>query len=163
MTASSLTTLPPQEFYHGTYVQLSPGDLLTPGHPPNFNTGPLSQVFFTADLDAAVKYARHAAWKHDEAPHVYQVAPQGDYEQAGPDHTSTDPVRIVREVVCDIPDPGPVTPPMPCADLWLRAHRTPELVAWMACRRCPARFAYPTCASCGECPGCGMVNPAPEH
>lgn len=44
-----------QRFYHGTRADLKPGDLIGPGHPPNF--GKLDRVttyvYLTATLDAA--------------------------------------------------------------------------------------------------------------
>ena len=42
-------------FYHGTRAGLLPGDLLTVGYQSNFGTGrPLSWIYFTATLDAAI-------------------------------------------------------------------------------------------------------------
>jgi hypothetical protein len=51
-TYASLFT---QQFFHGTRADLGPGDLLVVGHRSNFSTGlPLSWVYFTATLDAAI-------------------------------------------------------------------------------------------------------------
>ena len=44
-----------ERFYHGTRADLLPGDLLTVGYQSNFGTGrPLSWIYFTATLDAAI-------------------------------------------------------------------------------------------------------------
>ena len=45
-----------QRFYHGTKTDLRPGDLIEPGHPPNFGKPDrrTTYVYLTATLDAAI-------------------------------------------------------------------------------------------------------------
>jgi hypothetical protein len=67
-----------QSFFHGTRAALKPGDLLVVGHASNFDTGkPLSFVYFTSTLDAAIWGAELAA---GELPgRIYVVEPTGPY------------------------------------------------------------------------------------
>jgi hypothetical protein len=52
---SAMATPFAQAFFHGTRADLSPGDLISVGHPSNFGTsGALSWVYFAATLDAAI-------------------------------------------------------------------------------------------------------------
>ena len=46
----------PQRFYHGTRADLRPGDLIEPGHPPNFGKRErtTTYVYLTGTLDAAI-------------------------------------------------------------------------------------------------------------
>ncbi len=51
-----------QTFFHGTKADLKLGDLIVVGYPSNFTYGePLSWVYFTATLDAAIWGAELAA------------------------------------------------------------------------------------------------------
>ena len=44
-----------QSFFHGTRADLKPGDLIVVGYKSNFSEGnPLSWVYFSATLDAAI-------------------------------------------------------------------------------------------------------------
>lgn len=62
---SSAATAFVQSFFHGTRADLKPGDLIVVGQPSNFtDVKPLSWVYFTATLDAAI-WAR--SWP--QAPH----------------------------------------------------------------------------------------------
>ena len=66
-------------YFHGTRADLSPGDAIAVGHPSNFGTGaPLSWVYFTATLDAAIWGAELAAG--EGAERIYLVEPTGDIE-----------------------------------------------------------------------------------
>lgn len=59
---SAAATVFSQTFLHGTRADLRPGELLVTGHPSNFRTAkPLSWVYFTATLDAAIWGAELAA------------------------------------------------------------------------------------------------------
>lgn len=78
MTAADDAT--PRRFYHGTKADLQPGDLIAPGHPPNF--GRLDRVttyvYFTATLDAATWGAELA--RGDGPGRIYVVEPTGPIE-----------------------------------------------------------------------------------
>lgn len=70
-------------FYHGTRIQLQPGDLLTPGRASNFEAGRVSNnVYFSAALEAAIwgaELATALAWAEGRG-HVYIVEPTGTFE-----------------------------------------------------------------------------------
>ena len=102
--------LPPaREFYHGTRADLGPGDLIVPGYRSNFRAGqPLSWVYFTATLDAAIWGAELAAG--DGRQRIYVVEPTGAFEDdpnltdkkfpGNPtqSYRSREPLRVVGEV-----------------------------------------------------------------
>jgi rifampin ADP-ribosylating transferase len=96
-------------FFHGTKVQLRPGDLLEPGYGSNYGERRKANfVYLTATLDAAVWGAELAV---GEGPgRIYRVQPTGPFED---DPNLTDkkfpgnptrsyrtrhPLRIVGEV-----------------------------------------------------------------
>ncbi|MFZ2580732.1 MAG: NAD(+)--rifampin ADP-ribosyltransferase [Citrobacter portucalensis] len=96
-------------FYHGTKVQLAPGDLLTAGHRSNYRPEVvMNHVYFTALVQGAGLAAEVAALDGD--PHVYEVVPTGAFEDdpnvtdkkfpGNPtrSYRSTAPVRIIREI-----------------------------------------------------------------
>lgn len=65
-----------QSFFHGTRADLGPGDLIAVGHGSNFAAGtPLSWVYFTGTLDAAIWGAELAAG--DGRERIYVVEPTG--------------------------------------------------------------------------------------
>jgi rifampin ADP-ribosylating transferase len=65
-------------FYHGTRADLKPGDLIAVGYQSNFGTGkPLSWVYFTGTLDAAIWGAELAAG--DGRGRIYIVEPTGPF------------------------------------------------------------------------------------
>ena len=66
-----------QRFYHGTKADLKPGDLIKPGHPPNFGKPDkiTTHVYLTATLDAAVWGAELALG--DGHGRIYMVEPTG--------------------------------------------------------------------------------------
>lgn len=70
----------PQVFYHGTKADMSQGDLIAPGHAPNF--GDLERtttwVYLTATLDAAAWGAELA--RGDGPGRIYIVEPTGPIE-----------------------------------------------------------------------------------
>jgi hypothetical protein len=69
--------LSPQRFYHGTKADLKPGDLIEPGHSPNFGDRGrvMNHVYLTGTLDAAVWGAELA---RGEGPgRIYIVEPTG--------------------------------------------------------------------------------------
>jgi DNA/RNA tunnel of bacterial DNA dependent RNA polymerase. len=66
-----------QRFYHGTRADLKPGDLIEPGHPPNFGKLDriITYVYLTGTLDAATWGAELAL---GEGPgRIYIVEPTG--------------------------------------------------------------------------------------
>jgi rifampin ADP-ribosylating transferase len=65
-------------FYHGTRADLKPGDLIAVGYQSNFGTGkPLSWVYFTGTLDAAIWGAELAAGSG--RGRIYLVEPTGPF------------------------------------------------------------------------------------
>ena len=72
--------------YHGTRADLSPGDLIKPGHTPNFGNRArtTTHVYFTRTLDAATWGAELA--DGEGQGHIYVVEPTGPIE-ADPDLT----------------------------------------------------------------------------
>jgi rifampin ADP-ribosylating transferase len=98
-----------QSFFHGTRADLSPGDLIAVGHQSNFTDAkPLSWVYFSATLDAAIWGAELAAGNGRER--IYVVEPTGpivddpnltDKKFPGNptlSYRSRDPLRVIAEV-----------------------------------------------------------------
>jgi hypothetical protein len=67
-------------FYHGTRADLKPGDLIKPGHPPNFGNRDRTStyVYLTRTVDAATWGAELAAG--DGPGRIYIVEPTGPLE-----------------------------------------------------------------------------------
>jgi len=99
-----------QSFFHGTRADLKPGDLLVVGRASNFDSGkPLSFIYFTSTLDAAIWGAELAAG--DLPGRIYVVEPTGPYvddpnltDKKFPgnpsmSYRSRDPLRVIGEVV----------------------------------------------------------------
>jgi len=99
-----------QRFYHGTRADLKQGDLIEPGHPPNFGKRGRIQpyVYLTGTLDAAVWGAELAL---GEGPgRIYVVEPTGPIEDdpnltdkrypGNPtkSYRSREPLRVTGEV-----------------------------------------------------------------
>ena len=106
---SSAATLFSQSFFHGTRADLKPGDLIVAGYQSNFtDVGPLSWVYFTATLDAAIWGAELAVGS--ERQRIYVVEPTGqivddpnltDKKFPGNptlSYRSRDPLRVIAEV-----------------------------------------------------------------
>src|SRR6201994_5143376 len=73
---SSAATMFAQSFFHGTRADLKVGDLIVVGHQSNFtDVKPLSWVYFTGTLDAAIWGAELAAGNGRER--IYVVQPTG--------------------------------------------------------------------------------------
>ncbi|WP_370677087.1 NAD(+)--rifampin ADP-ribosyltransferase [Pleomorphomonas sp. PLEO] len=98
-----------QSFFHGTRANLRPGDHIVVGHSSNFGTPqPLSWVYFSGTLDAAIWGAELAAGLEPER--IYVVEPTGpifddpnltDKKFPGNptlSYRSRDPLRIIAEV-----------------------------------------------------------------
>ena len=98
-----------QSFFHGTRADLKPGDLIVVGYQSNFtDVQPLSWVYFTATLDAAIWGAELAIGNGRER--IYVVEPSGpimndpnltDKKFPGNptlSYRSCDPVRVIAEV-----------------------------------------------------------------
>jgi rifampin ADP-ribosylating transferase len=99
----------PERFYHGTRADLKPGDLLVVGHASNFGTGkPLSWIYFTGTLDAAIWGAELAAGSGPGR--IYIVEPTGPFvddpnltDKKFPgnptqSYRSRDPLRVIGEI-----------------------------------------------------------------
>jgi hypothetical protein len=69
----------PEAYYHGTKVDLKPGDLIAPGYNSNYGSQNKAKfVYFTATLDAATWGAELAV---GEGPgRIYTVEPTGAFE-----------------------------------------------------------------------------------
>jgi hypothetical protein len=106
---SSVAGVFSQSFFHGTRADLKPGDLIVVGHQSNFTeVKPLSWVYFTATLDAAIWGAELAAGSGRER--IYVVEPTGpimddpnltDKKFPGNptlSYRSSDPLRVIAEV-----------------------------------------------------------------
>lgn len=98
-----------QSFFHGTRADLKPGDLIVVGHPSNFTaTQPMSWVYFSATLDAAIWGTELAAGSGPGR--IYVVEPTGpliddpnltDKKFPGNptlSYRSRDPLRVIGEV-----------------------------------------------------------------
>ena len=97
-------------FFHGTKADLSPGDLLEPGHRSNFGgRRNAAYLYLTATLDAATWGAELAV---GEGPgRIYRVEPTGPFEndpnltdQRFPgnptrSYRTREPLRVVAEVL----------------------------------------------------------------
>ena len=99
----------PQRFYHGTRADLKPGDLIKVGYNSNFGSGkPMSWVYLTGTLDAAIWGAELAAGEQRER--IYIVEPTGQIMDdpnltnkkfpGNPtqSYRSREPLRVVGEV-----------------------------------------------------------------
>jgi rifampin ADP-ribosylating transferase len=98
-----------QAFFHGTRADLQPGDLIAVGYASNFSTPqPLSWVYFSSTLDAAIWGAELAAGSGPER--IYVVEPTGQVfddpnltDKKFPGNPtlsfrSREPLRVVAEV-----------------------------------------------------------------
>ena len=98
-----------QSFYHGTRADLKPGDMIAVGFQSNFlEAKPLSWVYFTGTLDAAIWGAELAAGSRPQR--IYVVEPTGPIENdpnltdkkfpGNPtlSYRSRDPLRVIAEV-----------------------------------------------------------------
>lgn len=98
-----------RSYFHGTRADLRPGDLIVVGHGSNFtDAGPLSWVYFSGTLDAAIWGAELAAGEGRER--IYVVEPTGEVvddpnltDKRFPgnptqSYRSREPLRILAEV-----------------------------------------------------------------
>lgn len=98
-----------RQFFHGTRADLAHGDLIVAGYTSNYGEGkPLSWVYFTGTLDAAIWGAELATG--EGAERIYLVEPTGlvvddpnltDKRFSGNptlSYRSRDPLRVVGEV-----------------------------------------------------------------
>ncbi|RJF70333.1 NAD(+)--rifampin ADP-ribosyltransferase [Rhodopseudomonas palustris] len=105
----SAATMFVRQFFHGTRADLAPGDLIAVGYPSNFtDVAPLSWVYFTATLDAAIWGAELATG--DGRQRIYVVEPTGEFDDdpnvtdkkfpGNPtlSYRSKHPLRVVAEV-----------------------------------------------------------------
>lgn len=106
---SAIASMFSQSFFHGTKAELKPGDLIVVGHQSNFaEAKPLSWVYFTGTLDAAIWGAELAAGNGRER--IYVVEPTGPIEDdpnltdkkfpGNPtlSYRSREPLRVIAEV-----------------------------------------------------------------
>ncbi|MCZ0734188.1 NAD(+)--rifampin ADP-ribosyltransferase [Phreatobacter sp. AB_2022a] len=98
-----------RQFFHGTRADLKPGDLIAAGHRSNYGSRkPMSWVYFTGTLDAAIWGAELAAG--DGRERIYVVEPTGSIEDdpnltdkkfpGNPtqSYRSREPLRVTGEV-----------------------------------------------------------------
>jgi len=98
-----------QAYFHGTRADLAPGDLIRVGYGSNFTEAtPLSWVYFTSTLDAAIWGAELA--RGEGRPRIYVVEPTGaivddpnltDKKFPGNptmSYRSREPLRIIAEI-----------------------------------------------------------------
>jgi hypothetical protein len=97
-----------QQFFHGTRADLVHGDLIVAGYASNFRETPLSWVYCTGTLDAAIWGAELAAGEGRQR--IYLVEPTGpvvddpnltDKKFPGNptlSYRSRDPLRVVGEI-----------------------------------------------------------------
>jgi len=96
-------------FFHGTKADLKPGDLIEPGHRPNFGKRDrTTYVYFTGTLDAA-KWGAELA-QGEGSGRIYIVEPTGPFEDdpnltnkrfpGNPtkSYRSREPLRVMGEV-----------------------------------------------------------------
>jgi Rifampin ADP-ribosyl transferase len=99
-----------QQYFHGTRADIKPGQMISVGFNSNFGCGtPLSWVYFTSTMDAAIWGAELAAGCAPQR--IYVVEPTGpifddpnltDKKFPGnPSRSfrSRDPVRVIAEVI----------------------------------------------------------------
>ena len=99
----------PGPFFHGTKVDLQPGDLLHPGYGSNFGERKRANfIYLTATLDAATWGAELAVG--EEPGRIYRVEPTGPFEDdpnltdkkfpGNPtrSYRTREPLRVVGEV-----------------------------------------------------------------
>jgi len=99
-----------RSFFHGTKADLKVGDMIVVGHRSNFSDAPpLSWVYFSATLDAAIWGAELASGPG--AGRIYVIEPTGEFvddpnvtDKRFPgnptqSYRSREPLRIVAEVV----------------------------------------------------------------
>lgn len=99
-----------QAFFHGTRADLHPGDLIEVGYTSNFGEAgkPLSWVYFTSTLDAAIWGTELA--RGDNPGRIYVIEATGAFEDdpnltdkklpGNPtlSYRSRDPLRVIGEV-----------------------------------------------------------------
>jgi len=98
-----------QSFFHGTRADLNPGDLIVVGHQSTLSEAqPLSWIYFTGSLDAAIWGAELAAGIGPER--IYVVEPTGPFTDdpnltdkkfpGNPtlSYRSRHPLRVIAEV-----------------------------------------------------------------
>jgi rifampin ADP-ribosyltransferase len=96
-----------RRFYHGTRVELKPGDLIQPGYASNFTERRSPWVYFSETLNAATWGAELA--KGEGPGRIYEVEPTGSFMDdpnltnkrfpGNPtkSYRSKEPLRVVRE------------------------------------------------------------------
>jgi len=106
---SATATTFARSYFHGTRADLKTGDRVVVGYQSNFTeAGPLSWVYFTGTLDAAIWGAELAGG--DGSGRIYVVEPTGPIEDdpnvtdkkfpGNPtlSYRSRDPLRVIAEV-----------------------------------------------------------------
>jgi len=103
----------PGPFYHGTKADLANGDLLSPGHPSNYEEGRvLSHIYFSTLLEPAIWGAElaMALAGAEGRGHIYVVEPVGAFEDdpnltnkrfpgnPAKSYRTREPLRIVGKV-----------------------------------------------------------------
>ena len=101
--------LPGRSFFHGTKVDLKPGDLIRPGYNSNYGKKKAAYIYLTGTLNAAIWGAELAL---GESPgRIYVVEATGPFEDdpnltdkkypGNPtlSYRSKDPLRVIGEVL----------------------------------------------------------------
>ena len=122
-------------FYHGTRADLATGDLLAAGRAGNFQTAPMSWIYFSAALESAIWGCELAVG--DGRERIYIVQPTGDWfddpnltDQKFPgnptrSYRSRSPLRVVGEVESWDPHPPDILQAMKDNVAKLRADGAP--------------------------------------
>lgn len=92
MTASDALGVQFKQFtepvYHGSDVNLVPGQSIEPGHTPNFGLSDPDKIYMSDDMDHAATYGAH----------VYEVHPTGPVHGSGNDITSAHPAMVKQKI-----------------------------------------------------------------
>lgn len=122
-------------FCHGTRADLKPGDLLVAGRGSNYRAAPMSWIYFSAALEAAIWGCELAAGEGRER--IYIVEPTGDWfddpnltDKKFPgnptrSYRSRSPLRVVGEVESWEPHPPEVLAQMKAHLAKLQAEGAP--------------------------------------
>ena len=116
--AVSHRALNPEQFYHGTNIELEPGSQLTPEEGARREPGVAlalgaeggKHTYFTSDYGHAEMYAGVRAQTRGGSPRIYSVRPTGEYEPNPPDEKwregkppmsfrTTEPQEVLGEAV----------------------------------------------------------------
>lgn len=110
-TVSAHDAMQQAQFLHASPHKFRPGDMVEPGHEPNFNMSSPKQVYAAKYADRAVYYKEHFQSPGDNDPagvntsptaHIYKVQPMGKVTQDPGDKDavrSRAPMKVVGRAV----------------------------------------------------------------